>query len=484
MAEGSISPVSAGKLENTPPGDAPLSGSQLSQFFNRLDDITDSTFIPVDVSPGYHQRLDRIMARLWLNGHDINRIGRVEVGYHQLFPVHATVNVSNMMAIGTAAGLEDWMLELVLAHEFRHLWQNDQAWRRICVDKGVAPDAYPLLTAMADQEIRPEYAAVAETYLQWRVFDDRIPFLELDAYNFTYEYFTKFVEPSCDTGQRFAFLKFLSDRYAPYLKSAAARENLLFEPENLGIISLANENYQSLLDRQQTLENPEAALQAADEMAQSMSAYFERSAGHLTHENGESYSLRERLIHLQGTISQMDEDTHFIGQIGLMHQAGVGEQTILPAAQKGSEQTMELNSLLNRQVAGYYFRPVEGTPHRVTYRNDDAHTPDGAIRLQYFGELDFGGNEEIRVGEDLGGYVRFGEKAFLKIAPLLYLGFRPADTNVSFGPRLDLELHYDIDITQRAGISLVAGANAGAHLGTSEHEAYYTLYLGAEVFRF
>ncbi|MDO8519721.1 MAG: hypothetical protein Q7T11_06120 [Deltaproteobacteria bacterium] len=468
------------------------SASDIAWRIGSFNHSADWLFVEAGVSDEFKQLIHPTLFRLQNNELDIAKIGTVRMGGQFRFYRNrnlAEVGFVNTLEISTAAGMEEWGVEFLLAHEYGHLLQNDRAWKRICREKNLDPYLYPLLEAMRDEQIREEYVPAVEEYLKWWHADARRPFLELEAYNTAWEYVDAYMHHLND-GQRYTLIGWLSGRYQEHLAEIADPAKItdlsVLTEEDLAILKLAKKNYQASLLQWHEISNSSHAYRASIQIDSGMERQFEKATAPLIFKNGRDYSLRERLILLRGALNEARQASAILDTMATTHRdRPVTGGLIVDAAERGRERINDLDSLLNRQTAGYRALLAGKNPHRIAYKNDYDHTPDGNFRGQYLAEADFGEDEEIRIGADLGFHFFFaGTKAFVKAAPLLYAGFRPEDTNATFGPRFDLELHYDLDLTQRAGISLLAGASAGAHLGTSEHNAYLEAYGGIEFFLF
>ena len=466
------------------------------QSLRRDNDRLGTFYVEISASDPYKGRFRRILSRLRWNGYDARDLGTVTYGgYHYLLSALASVSISNEMRIGSAAGYEDWLLELVLAHEYRHLVQHDEAWRKIAVSKGLDPEVCPLKKAMNGRKRCPEFEPVAKAYDEWNEVPWRHILLELDAYLFAYDYFQEFLEAGLESGRVAVFLHFIQDRMLVYEKKLRAYEVLLVKAEEYDFVSgvllrtadISNE----ITARLNGLNRPEVAV----DIYRNVESYFDRVSGHLEHPDGTPFSLRSRLVFLQGASSYLGENADAVARIA---GGNPGNLPLLGLTARVFQRTNQIDDLLSRQTFGYHYQVLSPYSHRVEYRNDYLHTNDGAVRMQDFVEVDFDtegeGKGEAKIGEDVGVYIPWGAKAFFKIAPMLYAGANSEEGfNPILGTRLDLRFHYDLDWGQRWGTSVSVGYAVGAQLGFGgifdlEFGRYSDFYdkadVSLEVFRF
>lgn len=495
---------SAGKAEGSAPAVERRSPSEPEggwiQSLRKDNDRVDTFYVQIDSSEPFKERLRRVLSRLWLNGYDAQDLGTVTYdGYHYLLSASASVSTSNEMRIGSVAGYEEWLLELVLAHEYRHMVQHDEAWQKIAASQGLDASKCSLKKVMSGRRRCPEFEPVAEAYDEWNSAPWRHFLLELDAYHFAYEYFQQFLEPGLDAGRVCVFLQFLQTRLGHYMGKLQEYQLLYVKSGDVGFVtSVLQKNVEivrEIMARLKELGRPEVGR----EVYRNVEAYHELMSNHLKHPDGTSYTLRERLVVLQGAVSYLSEHVDALSGIAV---ANPGNLPLLGMTARTMKRTRELDDLLNRQTFGYHYQLLSPYPHRVAYRNDDEHTLDGALRLQNIWEVDFdtgregdgGGDLEVKLGADLGIYIPWGERAFFKIAPMLYAGVNSEHGfNPIAGGRLDLRLHYDLDWGQRWGTSVSVGYAVGAHLGfgglfDGEFDPYSDAYdkadVSLEVFRF
>lgn len=460
------------------------------------NDRVDTFYVEIDASDPFKERLRRVLSRLWLNGYDAQDLGTVtHGGYHYLLSALASVSTSNEMRIGSVAGYEEWLLELVLAHEYRHMVQHDEAWQKIAASQGLDASKCSLKRVMAGRRQCPEFEPVAEAYDEWNSAPWRHVLLELDAYHFAYEYFQQFLEPGLDAGRVCVFLQFLQTRLGHYMGELQEYQLLYVKSDDVGFVtSVLQKNIEivrEIMARLKELGRPEVGR----EVYRNVEAYHELMSNHLKHPDGTSYTLRERLVVLQGAVSYLSEHVDALSGIAV---ANPGNLPLLGMTARTIKRTRELDDLLNRQALGYHYQLLSAYPHRFAYRHDDAHTTDGALRMQVFAEADFDtegeGKAEVKIGEDVGVYIPWGSRAFFKIAPMLYAGVNSEHGfNPIAGGRLDLRLHYDLDWGQRWGTSVSVGYAVGAHLGLGgvfdlefgRHSDFYDKAdVSLEVFRF
>lgn len=478
-----------GAINNTQPNlpEVASDGDFVTTDTTLRDMVLRSLYYEADISPEYLRRLKRIVTKLKVNGVDIERIGTIKYTARFKPPfqlgAEASVDRTNTIFMNNVGGFEDWLSELMLAHEYQHLVQNNEAWNRIARSKGLNPQEYTLKQAMIEKRVPRHFKKAVEEYFEWdqNLSEAEEFFGELEAYLFMYDYYANHVKEEIDLCRRNFFEDIFYYALNNFL-SLAYKTSAYNEPINKQMLEKAEEiqsKYLSNCQKRRTISDRDHLQETGNQCRSYFQHLLSRASGELVFTNGSSYSLRERLVELHAieTLSPMlkifttglDADLRSDDLEHLTDKIAVGA-----------------NARLNRQTLGYGYLPWRGTSHRLYYRNDTQRFLDGFIRAQHVAEIDLDSdkNTTLRVGHDIGIYFSFTEHLFLKAAPLVYLGYQAEQKNAVIGGRSDVGLHYDIDLTQRLGLSLAVGYSVGAQSGTKEDDVYHQIGFTSELFRY
>ncbi|MDO8526332.1 MAG: hypothetical protein Q7T03_01435 [Deltaproteobacteria bacterium] len=438
-----------------------------------------SIFRTVDVSQDYKNRIDRILSRMKKNGLDPKAHGKIHyAGYPFLGTFLAAVLHTNEMYIGSTTGMEDWEAELILVHEARHQLQNEEIWNRISASEGLNPKKCPLKSAFTGKNLPRGFERVKEKYLE----ENRnmsVSTMELDAYVFAYDYYKQNIEKKIDEGKRYLFLFMLDRHLKMYLGNG-------LPPEMINVVRKIGVIQRELLYKTDSLKNRKTAAKVAKACRKYLDQTTKKYADDLHFSNGNSYSLQERLLTLPAGLDATISVAAFADEVANAYPSAA--RYFRPLAETANKETLQIDNYLDRQTLGYQRQFSSPLPHSIDYRNDLIHFSTGVWRAQWFGEFDFGGTDEVhqdtKLGIDSGFYAHFSDHIFAKIAPAVYMGYQTGLGNAIGGARLDLELHLDIDITQRTGTSLYAGYALGAQAGLKKGNFYDEARLGLQLFHF
>ncbi len=451
-------------------GDVKVNKSaQTAISLDTIDDARAILYRDIDVSPSYAQKIDNVLLRMRQRGMNPQNFGSIHYGGRFLADMAlAGVLPTNEMLVGVAAGSEDWDLELIMAHEFRHQLQNEARWRNIAQSDNLNPDACNLQCALANPEASDTLSMSFQKYLNT---SGDSPTIELEAYLYAQDYYTAFIEQGLDPARQVIFLAGQKRRMEYYLSNTVTI--VLTGGEEIGrkavkTLEVINNGIQKATN------DPNFTVQYQNYVQET----YRRYSDTLHFENGTELNLQERLLYLPAGLST------------LTVMADIEGETIRKSA--AGEYAEKIDSMLNRQTLGYSRLFRTSLEQALDYRNDLAHTTDGAFRSQLFAEHAFGGEEkskietDTKIGADFGFYGHLSDHLFTKIAPAIYAGYQRGSGNIEGGGRLDLEFHLDIDVTQRLGLSVFAGYILGAQLGTHQADGtldgYDEARLGAQLF--
>lgn len=436
-------------------------------------------FYPITSSQAYQKRIEQILLRLKSNGLDLRRYGTIlDSGYHlHLFKdatTLATTSLDNVVGIGQIAGSEDWSVELTMAHEYRHMTQHLENWLRTLRQEGL-DNTLPLPRADQFLELPQMELQAYEKFYQTTIQHRNSS--EIDAYIFAYGYYQTHLKGRLSPGQRMSFLVHTKGNIEYYLEGNTADLSMVRDRAQAVLGEISHE-FWAILNSTGNAE-----------MSSAFNAMLDRcesiTQDEIALEKNKPLHLRERLVFLQAAFG--DSETVFLLSREL-EKKSAGDPALTAVIERAAHLNKRLDDLFDRQTLEYFYLMHGVSSHRIRYANDAYHTRDGWGRSQLFLEADIDETWRVgRAGLDLGrAYQPLSERTFLTFSLIgLYGGYDSALENKFFGARfLDVNLLWDIDVTQRGGLAFSIGCGLGAQAGTQKNDGYYECSLSAGGFRY
>ncbi|OVE81165.1 hypothetical protein BVY03_04565 [bacterium K02(2017)] len=455
----------------------------------------------IETSREYQEKIEKIVDKIKGNGIDVLHLGPMTYaqGVIGIEAAASVLSSSNLFNLGGATGGSDWMLELTIVHEHKHRLQNEGIWQEMLRAHHLDPLKYNLYNVSHDENIPQEYIDVYQKYMSRIVIDNQklSPYDELDAYLYMYDYFDKYIKKDVDLTTQVMFVSYMKSRigiYAALLndeltltdKNKANDKKAVLTPYMKTTLDRSKKVYLELKSKLSKLGDKSLRKEIVAAAHNRLDQVFKKYSQTLKFDNDKKYSMHERLFVLSGAIDELHSYRNLAKD---MFEENPFKRDVNSFYVKSQMYSKELENLRNRQVFRSTFQIRDETLLGLEYRNDVSHSSDGFRRDQHFLELDMLTKGpfklDVKAGLDRGYYYHLSDNIFLKSALAGYAGFQTDQKNFMVGARADLlSIHWDIPITQRLGISLLAGYSVGAELGSSKSKFYDEARVGIEFFRY